>query len=1401
MKRGLSLSLIGFSALLLVALHYMAIQPHAEAAPLALTPIGTARALGPGWIGGVEGNVIVPPGVYRDDSFAIQDNTGGVYIYAPSAAGVPIPTLTLGDLVQVTGTLNFYNGSLLEFAPVSAIVKAGSGTPPAPQVLATSPSIVGPTQGSLIRVSGIASWPGTPPAPGASDWVSMTINDGSGALVVFFDKETRIDMRGYTSPVSMTITGFSSSNYDTPQIMPRYQSDIYVPDTTPPSVASTTPANNASNVNLYKPLSAVFSEALAPATITDATFTLTGPNDAVTGTVTYADNTMTATFAPTAFLSPLTRYTATLTTGIEDTMGNAMAAPYPWSFTTGNADTTPPIVYKHVPATNAVSVPLTSDVVITFTEDLKASTVVAGNFNLVGPSGSIGWTNFSYNSTLKRVTATPSMLLALTRYTITLSNLTDWAGNTLVGESTWSFTTASETPMFAYHGDLHNHTSNSDGSGTPAEALAAGKAAGFDFMAITDHSYNIDDGEWAATLQAVNEATNPGVFVAIRGAEYTQGGEGHINVYNTVRHPCRTNSGVGAMCDYTPNLEKGEKVDGFYNWLAITGTQALDGAGSLAQFNHPGWINFNDWTYHPEVSPTLKLEEVGNGNGSSYTFSEEEYIRSLDYGWKVGATNNADTHSTSWGTNTDHRTGVWMPALTKTELLAALRARRTFATEDKNYALSMKANGAWMGSEIANTGSIAFAITGADPDNEGGVLAQLITFGGKVVTQTTTASSNFTWNPIVSVTPGVHYFYVKVTQSDGDRIVSSPVWTQAAVNLALTDLTVEPTIASTNNPSLITARITNRMAQTQTVTVTFQIPGHPAQVLTTTVPGCGLGPCVDGYANIAWQPTATGRVTITAALSGTPAGDNFDDNTRSTVMTVTDQKVPLILIDASHDNVNAGGREMRLFVQDLSNHGYNVLKNLSPLTTTILNTDTVKLLLITAPETAYTADELGIIADYAANGGSLWLCGLADYTSKGANPWAALVADRMNAILDQIETRASTTINMRLNDDEVIDANNNNGYVFGVIWGSFPSTTTTGIGVNVEKLASWSLSSIRGRLITQPITAGVPGVQIVVQGDLDEGYDMSNSYHDPYHTSNEDADKLPGIPSDAYIYNPTWVYPETQPSDAIPVPMAATTQLPNGGGRILLYGDSNDAFTSFAYTAGDGKQNELFNLQTVMWLLGEPITKTTIAQARAYHAVNQPDNLNKLVWIEGKITAAFGEFFNVLYVQDETGGITIHAPAGDIDSTQYARGVSVRVLGTIGIYDGDTEAEFFEAEQVQILTPTGSVPAPLPFSTHDAALEQNQGWLTQITGTVKSKGADYVMVDDGSGPVRAFLDGYNGTWADVKLLDKITVLGLISEDFGGPRIRVRNHGMHPLIADDVTILAAAKQVFLPVILR
>ena len=72
-------------------------------------------------------------------------------------------------------------------------------------------------------------------------------------------------------------------------------------------------------------------------------------------------------------------------------------------------------------------------------------------------------------------------------------------------------------------------------------------------------------------------------------------------------------------------------------------------------------------------------------------------------------------------------------------------------------------------------------------------------------------SSNFTWEPELTITTGVHYFYVKVTQADGDRIVSSPVWTMGSEDIAITDLTIQPTIPTTHNASLLTVRVTNRV--------------------------------------------------------------------------------------------------------------------------------------------------------------------------------------------------------------------------------------------------------------------------------------------------------------------------------------------------------------------------------------------------------------------------------------------------------------------------------------------------------------------------------------------------------------------------------------------------------------
>ena len=113
-------------------------------------------------------------------------------------------------------------------------------------------------------------------------------------------------------------------------------------DVVPPTVIAVTPANGAC---LQTEVGATFSEAMNPATITTATFTLqlTGPplGTALAGAVAYDIPTRVATFTPAAALLSSTSYTATITTGARDLTGNALATNRTWIFVTGTQPCTP----------------------------------------------------------------------------------------------------------------------------------------------------------------------------------------------------------------------------------------------------------------------------------------------------------------------------------------------------------------------------------------------------------------------------------------------------------------------------------------------------------------------------------------------------------------------------------------------------------------------------------------------------------------------------------------------------------------------------------------------------------------------------------------------------------------------------------------------------------------------------------------------------------------------------------------------------------------------------------------------------------------------------------------------------------------------------------------------------
>ena len=78
-------------------------------------------------------------------------------------------------------------------------------------------------------------------------------------------------------------------------------------------------------------------------------------------------------------------------------------------------------------------------------------------------------------------------------------------------------------------------------------------------------------------------------------------------------------------------------------------------------------------------APALK-----NGTGFRAEAKEGYYLDYLNLGFHVSPSVGHDNHWRNWGISTDARIGVIANALTRPDILSALKARHTFASDDKN---------------------------------------------------------------------------------------------------------------------------------------------------------------------------------------------------------------------------------------------------------------------------------------------------------------------------------------------------------------------------------------------------------------------------------------------------------------------------------------------------------------------------------------------------------------------------------------------------------------------------------------------------------------------------------------------------------------------------------------------
>ena len=208
-----------------------------------------------------------------------------------------------------------------------------------------------------------------------------------------------------------------------------------------PDVVSTNPADSAIGVALNATVNATFNEVVDATTINTQTFTLTNGAVPIAGVISYTG--MTATFTPTNNLTPNTKYTGTITTGVRDNAKNAMINNHVWSFTTGpGPDLVPPTVTSAFPANAAINVALNIKVTATFSKVMDSLSTTK-SFTLANTT--LGGTPVNGSVSYAGITAvfTPSgNLLANSTYTATITTIAkDNVGNALASTYKWSFTT------------------------------------------------------------------------------------------------------------------------------------------------------------------------------------------------------------------------------------------------------------------------------------------------------------------------------------------------------------------------------------------------------------------------------------------------------------------------------------------------------------------------------------------------------------------------------------------------------------------------------------------------------------------------------------------------------------------------------------------------------------------------------------------------------------------------------------------------------------------------------------------------------------------------------------------------------------------------------------------------
>ncbi|MCP1372445.1 Ig-like domain-containing protein [Dyella lutea] len=514
-----------------------------------------------------------------------------------------------------------------------------------------------------------------------------------------------------------------------------------------------------------------------------------------------------------------------------------------------------------------------------------------------------------------------------------------------------SVSTTGGLPYTIYYGNLHSQTNHSDGGGVvstckdaqppqsapygPADAYQYAMNEGLDFLMTSEHNHMYDGSTGTNSSASPTTAHNlfqSGLqaastfnaahanFLAIYGLEWgVISNGGHMNIFNTPSllewEYNSSNQLIGDI--YTAKSD-------YASLYTLMHTN-----GWIGQFNHPASsgqfvVNGTNFGYTADGDAVMVLAEVLNSSAFSNNTTETESSRTsyetafdtiLERGYHVAPSSDQDNHCANWGASFTNRTGVLLPngaALNLADFLDALRARRVFATEDKTAQIVLTANGHVMGERFSNSGPLTLTVNYAS--SSGHTAQRVQVFEGVPGSNGTVSTLSQTATTTITPSTGDHFYYAKITQDDGLRLWSAPVWVTEGTGGDTTPPTVSASESGSSGTVTLSASASDNVGVTK---VEFYVDGALKATDTSSPYSASLDSTTlaDGsHSLVAKAYDAAGNVGTSSTVSFSVSnGGSGGDTTPPTVSAAESGSSGTVTLSASASD-NVGVTKVEFYV-------------------------------------------------------------------------------------------------------------------------------------------------------------------------------------------------------------------------------------------------------------------------------------------------------------------------------------------------------------------------------------------------------------------------------------------------------------------------------------------------------